>query len=132
MSVISMLCANEAALRRYMRTVDQEERRLTAIENRAADLLLTEYSPAAMAGEALGELNPATMDGIELHIAALGRRMDAIEKARHYEFIGRLIAGAVDNYAAGEARKQAEREVENAECQHCFGFGCRFCDPEAA
>lgn len=127
------LCANTSALRSYMRTVDQEERRLTAIENQTARLLLTEYSNSRtdVVMSALREMNGATCDAIAIHMGHIGHKRCAIEKSRHYEMIGRLIAGSIDAYCASEAHKAAEDEINNVACPHCFDAGCRRCREES-
>jgi hypothetical protein len=123
------LCANESALRIHLRTVDEEERRLTAIENRAAHYLLTDCSDSRtdMVMEALQEANEATADCIAIHIGHIGNKRCAVEKSRHYEQIGRLLAGMIAGYCAKEAQRIAEDEINNASCQHCFDEGCRKC-----
>jgi len=122
-------CANTAALNTYMRTVDQEERRLNAIEARAAHYLLTDCSDSrtGMVLESMQEANEATADCIAIHIGHIGRKICAVDKARHYEMIGRLLAGMIAGYCAKEAKRIAENEINNASCQHCFDSGCRNC-----
>jgi len=109
------LCANTVALSRYLRTVDQEERRLTAIEDRAAALLLTDYSPTRtdMVMESLQETSAAVADAIAIHLGHVAHKRCAMEKAMHYEMIGRLVAGMIDGYCANLATKAAENEIDN-------------------
>lgn len=123
-----MPCANETALLFHLRTVDQEERHLNAVENQAAKLLLTDYSDSKteMVIEAMPEMSEAVADCIAIHMGHIANKHCAVDKARHYECIGRLVAGSITNYCAAEARKQAERDIDN-ECQHCYGRGCRRC-----
>lgn len=123
------LCANESALRVYLRTIDQEERRLTAIENRAAALMLTDCSDSRtdMVLEAMQEASEATADCIAIHIGDINHKRCAVEKSRHYEMIGRLVAGMVAGYCAKEAKRIAEDEINDASCQRCFDSGCRRC-----
>ena len=123
------LCANESALRIHLRTVDEEERRLTAIDNRAAHYLLTDCSDSRTDNvlEAMQEANEATSDCIAIHIGHIGNKCCAVEKARHYEQIGRLLAGMIAGYCAGEAKRIAENEINGAHCQHCFDEGCAKC-----
>lgn len=126
-------CANTIALRSHFRTVTQEERRLTAIEDRAASLLLTEFADSRTDNvmEAMHETSAAVADAIAIHMGHIGHKRCAVEKARHYEMIGRLIAGSISGYCAREAAKAAEREVENAQCPHCWDHGCHHCDEAA-
>jgi hypothetical protein len=106
-------CANESALRIHLRTVDQEERRLTAIENRAASLMLGELSPnrTAVVLSALQDINEAVCDAIAIHLGHISHKHCAIDRQMHYSQIGRLIAGAADNWAAREATRRAENEI---------------------
>jgi len=126
-----MICANESALNIYMRTVGQEERRLTSIENRAADLLLSECSPSRtdLVRCALDSLSAAVADAIAIHVGHIEHKRCASEKAHHYQMIGRLIAGSIDNYCATASFKQAEDEINAAVCKRCFDTGCPKCDP---
>ena len=123
------LCANTQYLSAYMRTVDQEERRLNAIENRAAHLMMTDCSDSKTDNvlEAMQEANEATADCIAIHIGHISHKRCAVEKARHYEQIGRLLAGMIAGYCAGEAKRIAENEINGAHCQHCFDEGCAKC-----
>jgi hypothetical protein len=124
----AQLCANESALLIHLRTVDQEERHLNAVENQAARLLLADYSDSRtdMVLEALHEISDPVADGIAIHMGHISNKHCVVDKARHYEYIGRLVAGSITNYCAAEARKQAERDIDNS-CQRCFGSGCRHC-----
>jgi hypothetical protein len=108
-----MLCANTAALRSHFRTVSEEERRLTAIEDLAASLMLTEFanSRTDMVLEAMQEVSEPVADAIAIHMGHLGHKRCALEKARHYEMIGRLIAGMIDGYCARLADKQAREQI---------------------
>lgn len=123
------LCANESALRSYLRTVDQEERRVTAIENRASQLMLTDCSDSKtdMALEALQEISEAVCDAIAVHQGHIGHKCCAVEKARHFEFIGRLVSAHLQRYCAKEATRIATHEINQASCPHCFDAGCPKC-----
>jgi hypothetical protein len=124
------LCANTQYLSAYMRTVDQEERRINAIENRAAHLMMTDCndSKTDMVLEALAWANEATADCIAIHIGHISHKRCAVEKSRHYEQIGRLVAGMIAGYCAKEAQRIAENEINEASCPHCFDAGCRRCE----
>ena len=127
--MIATPCANESALRSYLRTVDEEERRLTAIENRAASLMLGELSPSRtdVVLSAMQEISEAVCDAIAIHLGHIGHKRCAIERQMHYGQIGRLIAGSVDGWAAREATRQATKSVDEASCSHCLDEGCRYC-----
>jgi len=122
-------CANTVALNRYLRTVDQEERRLTAIEDRAASLLLTDYSTTKTDNvmEALQEVSEPVADAIAIHLGHVAHKRCAMEKGSHYEMIGRLVAGMIDGYWARHATQEAERQIDDASCRNCYDAGCRLC-----
>jgi hypothetical protein len=118
-----------SALLHAFRSVTEEERRLAAIDNMTAQLLLTEYSDSRtdMVLDAIHETSEAVADAIAIHMGHLGHKRCAVEKARHYEMIGRLVAGVIDGYCTREAKQAAEKVVDRSECPHCFDFGCRHC-----
>jgi urocanate hydratase len=129
--MIATPCANESALRIHLRTVDQEDRRITAIENRAAQLLLSEYSDSRTDNvqEAMGEMSESIADCIAIHIGYIGNKRCSAEKAMHYEAIGRMVAGMISAYCEAEAKRQAENEINNATCWACWDEGYCKCDP---
>ena len=122
-------CANESALRVYLRTIGQEESRINAIEERTNSLLMTDCSDSKtdMVLEALAEVSEGVADCIAIHIASIGNKRCAGERAGHYEAIGRMVAGAVASYCETEAKRIAENEINDASCQHCFDAGCCKC-----
>lgn len=129
--MIATPCANESALRIHLRTVDQEDRRLTAIENRAASLMLSDVSPSKtdVVLSAMQDISEAVCDAIAIHLGHVNHKHCAIDRQTHYSQIGRLIAGSIDGWAAREATRQATNAVDEASCRHCWDEGCPKCDP---
>ena len=122
-------CANTAALNAYLRTVDEEERRLDAIESRAAHYLLTDCSDSRtdMVLEAMQEADETTADCIAINMANIANASSEMEKSIGYTVIGRLLAGMISGYCAYQAKRIAEYQINNASCHRCFDSGCKFC-----
>lgn len=121
-------CANAEALNAYMRTADQEERRLDAIERRKERMLQDEY--AAYPGlvlEALAEAPENVGVEIFMHMDAASKEKSASIKSAYFEYIGRAVVRQVDYYREQLALRAAQNEINNASCQKCFDEGCRFC-----
>lgn len=119
-------CANTEYLNAFMREIDEQERRLYAIEKRAEQLLFTECS----------EMNPAfvlesiqeTNEFIAECIAHNLQRIASGEDPRYeYEQIGSILHGSISRYCTTLAWQIAEREIDEASCKKCYGEGCRFC-----
>jgi len=128
------VCANESALRVHLRTIEQEERRLDAIDQRTSALMDTDYSIPEIVGDLFPEFNSAAVDGIALLMCSINAEIKANRPAvadRVRVQLSRLIEGMTDNYRAKLARKKAEEEINNASCQRCFDAGCRFCREES-
>ena len=119
-------CANTEYLNAYMRIVDQEERRIVAIERRKAQLLSGDCSPSNTGAvlEALAEIPHSVADEIAINIGHLGSTMAL---AGYYCVIGKTITDYINEYCEKEAQRIAENEINNASCQKCFDEGCRFC-----
>ena len=122
-------CANTAALNSYMRTVDEEERRLDAIEARAAHYMATDCSDSRtdMVLEAMQEADETTADCIAINMANIANARSEMEKSIGYTTIGRLLAAMISGYCGYQAKRIAEDEINNADCQKCFDSGCRNC-----
>ena len=119
-------CANTEYLNAFMRDIDEQERRLSAIENRAERLLFTECS----------EMNPAIVfeaiqETSELIAECIAHNLQWIasgEDPRYeYEKIGRILHESISRYCTALARQIAEREIDGASCKKCYDEGCRFC-----
>lgn len=97
-----------------LRTVAQEERRLTEVENLAAALMLAQCSNSrtAMVAGALHSVSVAVADCIAIHMGHISHKRCAVDKARHYEMIGRMVAGAIDNHCARTATRIAEQAID--------------------
>lgn len=127
------LCANTSYLRQHMRTVDDEIRRLDAIDRRTSALMDTDYSIQEIVGDVFPEFNAAAIDGIALLMCSINaeirdHRPAVADRVRIQ--LSRLIEGMTDNYRAKLAKAKAEDEINNASCQRCFDAGCRFCREE--
>jgi hypothetical protein len=122
-------CANTAALETYLRNLGKDERRLDAISARSAHLMATDCSPSrtGMVLEAAHEMSETVADRIAIELGHIANKRCATDKASHYEMIGRLFAGFLENYCAKEAGRIAEDEINNAACVKCFDAGCRHC-----
>jgi len=127
------LCSMTAEVRRHLRTVDQEERRLNAIERNAALLMLPEggycpFDPDNLR-EALGELDGEQLAVIASHVGKALNTKFSEDKDAHYQLIGLHIAGYLTAYWTKYAIRQAEGEIDDSGCPYCFGTGCPHCDP---
>lgn len=122
-------CANTEYLRAYMRTVDQEEKRLDAIDKRKAQLLESDFSSSSEWSvlEALHEIPQSVGEQIALNMAHVNCIPNEEMKPVFYAVIGRIVADYISQFCDTEAQVIAERDVDNASCQHCFDFGCKFC-----
>jgi len=122
-------CANTSALNAYLRTVDEEERRLDAIEARAANYLATDCSDSRtdMVLEAIQEADETTADCIAINMANIANARSEMEKSICYTVIGRLLAAMISGYCGYQAKRIAEGEINNASCHRCFDSGCKFC-----
>lgn len=117
-----MPCAVEADLRRYMRQQDEAEARDRIIEQRADELMRDgeECAPFTVfnLSEAMGEFDNTAMEALV-----------KLLKAGNNEGAGLAFSTLVKDYWQRAAKKQAEREIENATCHHCYDRGCYRCDP---
>ena len=122
MGMYDVGCAVTADLNRYMRQLDESDRRDSAIDDRAEELGRDgeECDPFTVfnLSEALGELDGTAMEALcklfkDGNTAGAGLALDALVK----------------HYWQRAAKKQAEREIENATCHHCYDRGCYRCDP---
>ena len=122
-------CANTSALNAYLRTVDEEERRLDAIEARASHYLATDCSDSrtAMVLEAMHEADETTAELIADYMGSISDTNSEMEKMHDYAIIGRLLAAMISGYCAYQAKRIAENDINNAACQKCFDAGCKFC-----
>lgn len=127
-----MLCANESALRVYLRTVDQEERRIDLIEKRTEALMLDGYTVADVVGDLIPEFSPATQDTASILISQIaieeGTRPEVADRLRIQ--LSKLIERGFDGYRRKLAKAQAEDQIDNASCHHCLDEGCRRCHEE--
>lgn len=122
-------CANTEYLSAYMRTVDQEEKRLDAIDKRKDQLLeadLSSYSTGAVL-EASHEMPQSVGEHIALNMVYVNFLTKEEMKSAFYAVIGRIVADYISQYCDKEAQGIAERDVDNASCQHCFDTGCKLC-----
>lgn len=132
--MIVELCANTSYLRQHMRTVDDEIRRLDAIDRRTSALIDTDYSIQEIVGDVFPEFNAATIDAISVLMCNINAEIKAQRPAvadRLRVQLSRLIEDMTDNYRAKLAKAKAEEEINNASCQRCFDAGCRFCMEES-
>lgn len=122
MGMYDIGCAVTADLNRYMRQLDEADRRDSAIDDRSEELIRDgeECDPFTVfnLSEALGELDGTAMEALcklfkDGNTAGAGLALDALVK----------------DYWQRSARKQAEREIENSTCHHCYDRGCYRCDP---
>ena len=122
-------CANTAALETYLRNLGKDEKRLDAISARSAHLMATDCSPSrtCMVLEAAHEMSETVADRIAIEVGHAQSAKPAPCKGSHYEMIGRLFAGFLENYCAKEAKRVAENEINNASCVKCFDVGCKHC-----
>jgi hypothetical protein len=112
-------CAVEVDLRRYLATLDEDDRRDEAIDERTEELLADEYAPFHVGNlaEALAEID---IEDIAKQFAA-GKEAEA----------GTALAKLVRDYWSAWARREAERQIDNEianACPRCRGRGCRHCD----
>lgn len=124
------LCANTEYLRQHMRTVDQEERRLDAIEARTSVLMCTDFSVSEVVGDLFPEFNASVIESIGVLMRMIDEDVKAHRPAAADQpriQLSRLIEGMTDNYRARLAKAKAEDEINGADCQRCFDAGCRFC-----
>ena len=122
-------CANTEYLNAYMRTVDQEEKRLDAIDRRKAQLLESDFSSSSAwaALEALHEIPESIGEQISLNMAHVNCAPNEEMKSVFYAVIGRIVADYISQFCEKEAQAIAERDVDNASCHNCFDLGCKFC-----
>lgn len=122
-------CANTEYLNAHMRTVDREEKRLDAIDQRKAQLLSGDCSPSNTGAvlEALYEIPQSFADQIAINIGHIGCIPNPQLTAVYHAVIGRLVCDFIEQYCEKEAQRIAENEINNASCQKCFDEGCRFC-----
>lgn len=122
MGLYDMPCAVEADLRRYMRQQDEAEARDRIVEQRADELMRDgeECDPFTVfnLSEAMGEFDNTAMEA-----------MVKLIKAGNTAGAGLALSTLVQDYWKRMATKQAEREIENATCRHCYDQGCYRCDP---
>lgn len=116
---MTLLDANESALRNYMRKLDSEEWRIKLIEDRVIDLMATsEY--AHDNGTAIQEaISEASLKDCEM--LGLAARKGAL-------FLGSAMLNISFQYWHKMAEDKATDEV-NAEWDscRCHGAGCKFC-----
>ena len=126
------ICAVTSDLNRYLADIDKEESRQALIDRRTADRLLDEFSPGKteMVSEALSEISDAMAEAIAFCMAMLGKKSDEMQTNANQAIIGRLVAGAINNYCEKLARDSAEASVNDASCKHCYDQGCRRCDED--
>lgn len=128
------LCANTSYLRQHMRTVDDEIRRLDAIDRRTSALMETDYAIPEIVGDVFPEFSAAAIEAIgvlmrNINAEIAANRPDVADRLRVQ--LSRLIEDMTDNYRAKLAKTKAEDEINNASCQRCFDAGCRFCREES-
>lgn len=117
-----MPCAVTADLNRYLRQQDEAEARDRIIEQRAEELMRDgeECDPFTVfnLSEAIGEMDNTAMEALV-----------KLLKAGNTAGAGLALSTLVKDYWQRMASKQAEREIENASCRHCYDQGCYRCDP---
>ncbi|MFM7008714.1 MAG: hypothetical protein ACKO0Z_05190 [Betaproteobacteria bacterium] len=122
MSMYDIGCAVTADLNRYMRDIDESDRRNSAIDDRAKELGLDgqECDPFTVfnLSEALGELDGTAMEAL-----------CKLFKDGNTAGAGLVLEALIKDYWQGAAKRQAEREIDNATCHHCWDLGCFRCDP---
>ena len=122
MGLYDMPCAVDADLRRHMRQQDEAEARDRIVEQRADELMRDgeECDPFTVfnLSEAMGEFDNTAMEALV-----------KLLKAGNNEGAGLAFSTLVQDYWQRMATKQAEREIENATCRHCYDQGCYRCDP---
>jgi hypothetical protein len=107
----------------------REEAREWAIDRTTANLLLGEFSETEPknVGAALESVSEGVQEVAAKLLHAIAHEKRAPVKAQYFEQLGRLLSGSIQNHCAREARAEAERLVDNAECGHCFDMGCHMC-----
>ena len=122
-------CANTEYLNAYMRTVDQEEKRLDAIDRRKAQLLESDFSSSSELSvlEALHETPESIGEQIALNMSHVNCIPNEEMKSVFYAVIGRIVADYISQFCDKEAQAIAERDIDDASCQHCFDLGCMLC-----
>lgn len=124
------LCANTSYLRQHLRTVDDEIRRLDAIDKRTSELMSADYSIPEIVGDVFPEFSAAAIEDIGVLMCNINAEIKAQRPAvadRLRVQLSRLIEGMADNYRAKLAKAKAEDEINNASCQRCFDAGCLAC-----
>lgn len=122
MGMYDVGCAVTADLNRYMRQQDEAEARDRIIEERADELVRD--------GE---DCEPFTLFNISEAMSEFdGTGLEALAKllkSGNTAGAGLALSELVKDYWNRMAKKQAEREIENATCRHCYDQGCYRCDP---
>ena len=132
--MIATPCANESALRSYLRTEDESDRREAAISRHAENLLATCNNPAIRDNiiEAIGEIELAENGVLMRHLEKAIESFDIPDKdnlAHHAERVGMLLIDAVTGYWKAYSRREAENDINDTPAC-CYGQGCKRCDPQ--
>jgi hypothetical protein len=113
-------CAVEVDLRRYLATLDEDDSRDEAIEQRTEELMADggEYAP----------FNPDNLaEAIsEGDIAEIAKLIDAGKVSEVGAVLVKQVRGYWEALARNEAERQIDNEIANA-CPRCRGRGCRHC-----
>lgn len=122
------LCANTAALNRYLSEQDSSDRRQAAIEETTAALLAGEYSPAAPghAIEAWSELLAEDCPEI-IGAIILANQPGKVARNAYAMLIGEAVLDRVTAYWRNLARAKAENDVDDS-CPYCYDAGCPHCE----
>ncbi len=114
-------CAVIADLNRYLTQLDEDERWQETVDARQEKLL----------GDG-GNCYPFSTDNLSQAICESDIKTIATAlKARKHEEAGKALAALVNAYWEREARRWAEREIENERANACTCCrGCRYCNED--
>ena len=102
-----------------VRHLDAQDRRRTAVDRRAAELLAADFNPYTPehVAEAMGELSGEVINRI-----AQSFEQVAVSAG------GATLYYAIHNYWHRRAEAQAAAEIAGASCARCYDEGCPSCN----